>query len=394
MKSLPHVATQPVFDAPAAPRTEGQPGLRASLALREFALGNLALPAATQVAGLTEDEFIDFLARSDLSAIRAPDDLTCPDEEPAPPRVSVIIPLHNEEESLEALHSRLSGVLTTLGDYEIIFVDDGSRDRSVQIVFDLQRQDPAVRLVRLTRNFGKEAALAAGMDTARGAAVIVMDADLQDPPEVLPDLIQQWERGFEVVYAVRRKRKEALWKRAGYHLFYRVMRVVADVDMPLDAGDFCLMDRRVVEVVRRLPEKNRFMRGLRSWAGFEQTGVEYERPMRYAGDTKFTLRKLVKTAVEGMMAFTSAPLRLAAYVGFLAAAAGLLFLGAAVYDRFAGNTPDGWTALVSIALLLGGTQLIVTGVLGAYVARIYEETKRRPMYVVEGTYDHARARHG
>lgn len=395
MKSLPDVASPPVFTGAAADRPEDTTDFRANLALREFVLGNLTLPAASQVAGRTEDDFIALLARSDLSTFRPPDDsVSSPGEERIPPRVSVIVPLHNEEENLQPLHARLSTVLAPLGRYEIVFVDDGSRDRSVQIVFDLQRQDPAVKLVRLTRNFGKEAALAAGMDTARGEAVIVMDADLQDPPEVLPDLVRQWELGFEVVYAVRRKRKESLWKRAGYHMFYRVMRLVADVEMPLDAGDFCLMDRRVVDVVRRLPEKNRFMRGLRSWAGFDQTGVEYERPVRYAGDTKFTLRKLVKTAVEGLMAFTSAPLRLAAYVGCLAAAAGMLFLGAAVYDRFAGHTPDGWTSLVSIALLLGGTQLIVTGVLGAYIARIYEETKRRPMYVIEGTYDHTRARRG
>lgn len=368
---------------------------RATLAVREFVQGNLDLPAATQVAGLSEDDFVDLLGRSDLSTFRAPGDTLSPSpDEAAPPRISVVVPLHNEEENLEALHLRLSTVLVNLGRYEIVFVDDGSRDRSVQIAFELQRRDPAVKLVRLTRNFGKEAAVAAGMDTARGEAVIVMDADLQDPPEVLPQLVRQWELGFEVVYAVRRKRKESLWKRAGYHIFYRVMRVLADVEMPLDAGDFCLMDRRVVDVVRRLPEKNRFMRGLRSWAGFDQTGVEYERPVRYAGDTKFTFRKLVKTAVEGLMAFTSAPLRLATYVGFLAAAGGLLFLGAAIYDRFAGNTPDGWTSLVAIALLLGGTQLIVTGVLGAYIARIYEESKRRPMYVIEGTYEYKAASRG
>jgi polyisoprenyl-phosphate glycosyltransferase len=252
-----------------------------------------------------------------------------------------------------------------------------------------------VKLVRLTRNFGKEGAVAAGLDTTRGEAVVVMDADLQDPPELLPQLVAQWEAGFEVVYAVRRKRKEIFWKRAGYHLFYRIMRLVGDIAMPLDAGDFCLMDRRVVDVVGRLPEKNRFMRGLRSWAGFSQVGVEYERPVRHAGDAKFTFRKLVKTAVDGLLAFTSAPLRVAAYTGFLTAAAGVLFLGVALYHRiFVAGTAAGWTSLVAVVLILGGMQLIVTGVLGAYIARIYEETKQRPIYVVDAVHDREPARRG
>jgi dolichol-phosphate mannosyltransferase len=222
-----------------------------------------------------------------------------------------------------------------------------------------------------------------------------MDADLQDPPELLPELIAQWESGADVVYAIRRKRKEVFWKRAGYHLFYRIMRLVAEVEMPLDAGDFCLMDRRVVDVVRHLPEKNRFMRGLRSWAGFSQVGVEYDRPERHAGDAKFTFRKLVKTAVDGLLAFTSAPLRLAVYTGFFTAAAGVLFLGVALYHRlFVAHTAAGWTSLVAIVLILGGMQLLVTGVLGAYIARIYEETKQRPVYVVDAVHERQAATRG
>jgi dolichol-phosphate mannosyltransferase len=222
-----------------------------------------------------------------------------------------------------------------------------------------------------------------------------MDADLQDPPELLPELVARWEAGYEVVYAIRRKRKEIFWKRAGYHAFYRIMRAVADVEMPLDAGDFCLMDRRVVDVVRQLPEKNRFMRGLRSWAGFSQIGVEYDRPVRHAGEAKFTFRKLVKTAVDGLLAFTSAPLRVAVYTGFLTAAAGVLFLAVALYHRlFVAHTAAGWTSLVAVVLILGGAQLIVTGVLGAYIARIYEETKQRPVYVVDAVHERERVNHG
>jgi len=371
---------------------------RAMLAVREFVRGHLALRAALEVADMDEGSFIDLLARTDLSDFQIADTgpaTALPPEAAPRPRLSVVVPFHNEQDNLPVLHDRLSRALTGTGSFEIVFVDDGSRDRSAAVALELQATDEAVRLVRLTRNFGKEGAVAAGMDAARGDAVIVMDADLQDPPEVLPELVHQWEAGFEVVYAVRRKRKETLWKRAGYHLFYRIMRVVSEVDMPLDAGDFCLMDRRVVDVVRTLPEKNRFMRGLRSWAGFRQVGVEYERPVRHAGDAKFTFRKLVKTAFDGFLAFSSAPLRLAAYTGFLTATAGLLFLAVALYHRlFVAGTAAGWTSLVAVILTLGGTQLIVTGVLGAYIARIYEETKQRPVYLVESSHDRERNAHG
>jgi glycosyltransferase involved in cell wall biosynthesis len=385
----------PMTAAPAGAAV-GPVSFRAMLALREFVRGNLPLAAAVEVARLDEGAFVDLLARTDLSDFRTTGPEPAPAPQPVPnPRLSVIVPFHDEQENLPLLHERLSGALAGLGSYEIVLVDDGSRDRSAAVALELQAEDEAVRLVRLTRNFGKEGAVAAGMDAARGDAVIVMDADLQDPPEVLPELVRQWEAGFEVVYAVRRKRKETLWKRAGYHLFYRLMRVVAEVDMPLDAGDFCLMDRRVVDIVRTLPEKNRFMRGLRSWAGFKQTGVEYERPVRHAGDAKFTLRKLIRTAVDGLLAFSSAPLRLAAYTGFLTATAGLLFLGVAVYHRlFVADTAAGWTSLVAVILTLGGMQLIVTGVLGAYIARIYEETKQRPVYLVDSSHDRERTSDG
>jgi glycosyltransferase involved in cell wall biosynthesis len=392
----PHEVAAPPLTGPDTISHPGSTSFRAMLALREFVRGNLALAGALEVADMSEGDFIDLLARTDLSEFRATPPVPAPTPDARPrPRLSVVIPFHNEQENLAALHARLAGVLAGIGTHEIIFVDDGSRDRSAEVVLGLQEADPAVRLVRLSRNFGKEGAVAAGLDTARGEAVVVMDADLQDPPEVLPEMIARWDAGYEVVYAVRRKRKEVFWKRAGYHLFYRIMRVVAEVDMPLDAGDFCLMDRRVVDVVGRLPEKNRFMRGLRSWAGFQQVGVEYERPVRHAGDAKFTFRKLVKTAVDGLLAFTSAPLRAAVYTGFLTAAAGVLFLAVALYHRlFVANTAAGWTSLVAVVLILGGAQLIVTGVLGAYIARIYEETKQRPVYLVDEVHDREEARRG
>jgi dolichol-phosphate mannosyltransferase len=359
----------------------GELGLSATLALREFLLGNATLPAAAELAGMTDSQFLSLLARVEPFLAGGPVPADAPP--PPAPRISVVVPVYNEEENLPVLYDRLVAVLRPLGSYEIVFVDDGSRDGSAGIVGDLERRDAGVRLVSFSRNFGHQAALSAGLDHARGRAVVLMDADLQDPPELLPRLVEQWERGYQLVYAVREARDEGPVKRATAHLFYRALRAAAEVDIPVDTGDFCLMDRQVVDELCRLPEQNRFLRGLRSWVGFRQTGVPYERPARHAGDVKYTARKMVKLAVDGMLAFSSLPLRLASYLGFLTAAAGLGYLGVAVTDRLTGQTTSGWASLVALILVVGGAQLIVTGVLGSYVARIYDETKRRPMYVVD-----------
>jgi dolichol-phosphate mannosyltransferase len=251
-------------------------------------------------------------------------------------------------------------------------------------VDELHRADAAVRLVALSRNFGHQAALSAGLDLARGDAVVFMDADLQDPPEVLPELVERWRQGHEVVYAVRRTRDEGRWKRLSARWFYRTLRAVAEVDIPVDTGDFCLIDRSVADVLRDLPEKNRFLRGLRSWAGFRQVGVDYDRPARHAGEVKYTMRRMLKLAVDGVMAFTSLPLRMAAWLGFATVGCGFAYLALTIVTRLtSGSFPNGWTSLVTIILLLGGAQLVVLGVLGAYVARIYDEAKDRPMYVLD-----------
>jgi len=367
-------------------RTSTMSGWRADLAVREFVAGNISLVEASQVAELTVPEFADLL---DVSGAFRPadDEATSGAAEDGPaPRLSVVIPVYNEQENLHALHDRLATVLSTLGTYEILFVDDGSRDRSVPIALDLQTKDVGVKVIRFSRNFGHQAALSAGLDAARGECVILMDADLQDPPELLPSLVAQWEEGFEVVYAVRRQRDEGFFKRSTAALFYRLLRKLANVDIPVDTGDFCLLDRKVVDVLRDLPEKNRFLRGLRSWAGFRQVGVPYDRPARHAGEAKYTMRKMVKLALDGVMAFTSLPLRLASYLGFLTTGAGFVYLAVAIAARLtAGEFPNGWTSLVAIILIIGGAQLMMLGVLGAYVARIYEETKDRPMYVVAET---------
>ena len=356
-------------------------GYSATLALREFLLGNATLPGAAALAGMTNADFLAALARIEPFLAGGP----LPDTAPPPPapRISVVVPVYNEEDNLPVLYERLVAVLRPLGSYEVIFVDDGSRDGSAAIAGDLERRDPGVRLLSFSRNFGHQAALSAGLDHARGQAVVLMDADLQDPPEVLPRLVEQWEQGYQLVYAVREKRDEGLAKRATAHLFYRALRAAAEVDIPVDTGDFCLMDRQVVDELCRLPEQNRFLRGLRSWVGFRQIGVPYERPARHAGDAKYTVRKMAKLAVDGMLAFTSLPLRLASYLGFLTAGAGIVYLAVAVMIRLTGSTVSGWASLVALILVLGGTQLIVTGVLGSYVARIYDETKGRPMYIVD-----------
>ncbi len=299
------------------------------------------------------------------------------------PLISVVLPIYNEEANIPTLWARLAPILRALGTYEVVFVNDGSRDRSAAMILELQAEDPAVKLVNFSRNFGHQAALCAGIDHTTGQAVVMMDADLQDPPELLEEFIKVWKEGTEVVYAVRQKRKEGVLKRLAYHTFYRLLGAISTIKIPLDAGDFCLMDRKVVDAVRQLPERNRFLRGLRCWVGYRHRAVIYERPARHAGETKYTLQKLVKLALDGLLSFSSFPLRLSAYLGFVAAALGLVYLFFALAARvFFSQTPEGWTSLICITLLLGGIQLVMMGVLGEYLARVYEEAKQRPMYVV------------
>jgi len=355
--------------------------LRRSLAVGAFLQGNLSLRQASDLAGIRPADFSELLRSygprlQDLAGMT-----TAP---PPAPLISVVIPVYNEENNLTKLWERLQPALSDLGSYEVIFVNDGSGDDSAAVIRKICATDPAVKLVSLSRNFGHQAALSAGIDYARGECVALMDADLQDPPELLEEFVKQWRAGYRVVYAVRQRRKEALLKRAAYYTFYRTLKRLANIDIPLDAGDFCLMDRRVVERLRTLPEKNRFLRGLRSWVGFRQVGVLYERPARHAGSPKYTVRKLTKLAFDGLLAFTSVPLRLASYLGFATAAAGVIYLFFAIGARlFTGSVPPGWTSVIAIILILGGVQLLLIGVLGEYVARVYDETKQRPVYVVE-----------
>ncbi|MFZ1269063.1 MAG: glycosyltransferase family 2 protein [Anaerolineae bacterium] len=300
------------------------------------------------------------------------------------PVFSVVLPVFNERESLAELHRRLSSVMIALAEpYEIIYVDDGSRDGSGDLLAAIQQNDAQVRVLHLSRNFGHQAAISAGLDHASGDAVIVLDADLQDPPEVLPALLAQWRLGFDVVYAVRRERKENLFKRSAYDIFYRLLRQVANVEIPLDAGDFCVLDRRVADVLRKMPERNRFMRGIRSWIGFRQIGVPYNRAARFAGQPKYSLLKLLRLAFDGFFSFSYLPLRLASLFGLLVSFLGFLLSVWTVYKRFTlPEFPSGFATIVVGVMFLGGIQLIALGVIGEYVGRIFDEVKQRPLYII------------
>jgi polyisoprenyl-phosphate glycosyltransferase len=300
------------------------------------------------------------------------------------PELSVVLPCHNEREVLAALVERLTAVLPrTVEDHEIIFVDDGSTDGTSEALDALCGREPAVRVLHLSRSFGQQAALSAGLDAASGDAVVLMDCDLQDPPELIESFVARWREGYQVVYAVRRRRKEGILKRSAYALFYRSLVLIADIEIPLDAGDFCLLDRQVADGLRALPERHRFLRGLRSWVGFRQIGIEYERQMRHAGQPKYTLRKLVRLALSGYVGFSTAPLRLASWLGFTASSLGLLLAVWAVFGRILGGTmPRGWASTLAVVLLLGGVQLVVLGVMGEYLGRMYDEVRARPAYIV------------
>ncbi len=300
------------------------------------------------------------------------------------PTLSVVVPLYNEEDNLVALHQRLSAVLDAQGlASEILLVDDGSTDRTPLLLDGLLHQDRRLVVLHLSRNFGHQAAVGAGIEAARGQAVVVMDGDLQDPPELLPQFLHRWREGFQVIYAVRRHRKEGLLKRACYHIFYRLLNRISEIDIPLDSGDFCLMDRQVVEALRSLPERRRFIRGLRTFVGFRQVGLPYERDARSAGQPKYTFGRLLGLAVDGLVSFSSYPLRLVTYLGLLAATIALGLTVWVLIDAFLQQTaPRGWASTVVVVLFMGSVQLISLGIIGEYVRLIFIETKERPSYIV------------
>ena len=310
----------------------------------------------------------------------------------SPKSLSVIIPCYNEEESLPALFARIAEVAQDWPeDHELVCIDDGSSDRTVELLREQHERDPRWKVVILSRNFGHQAAVSAGLESATGEVVAIIDADLQDPPELIKDLIDKWREGFEVVYAVRKKRKEGVLKRTAYFCFYRLMKPMTDIeDFPLDSGDFSLLDRKVVDTLVAFPEKNRFLRGLRAWSGFRQTGLEYERSARVAGEPKYTLKKLLGLASDGLFSFSGVPLRLASYVGFLVSffsAIGAIFfivqkLYPAPFREMGLPIVPGFAATIVTILFLGGVQLLFLGVIGEYLNRIYTEVKARPEFLV------------
>ena len=301
--------------------------------------------------------------------------------------LSVIVPCYNEEGVLRATYERLSTVVRALPglDYELIFVNDGSADHTQQILTDLQARDRRVRVLLLSRNFGHQIAASAGLEQATGDAVVIIDADLQDPPEVIPDMVKLWRDGNDVVYGIRREREgESRFKLWTAKVFYRLINRLSDTKMPLDAGDFRLLDRRVVEVIKMMPERARFLRGMVSWAGFRQTSIMYDRAARHAGESKYPFAKMLNFAMDGIISFSLVPLKLAIWTGFLAIWIAVLGIMVAIVDRLLDrDLTRGWASLFVAVLFMGGVQLVSLGIIGEYLGRIYTEVKRRPLYVVQ-----------
>lgn len=302
--------------------------------------------------------------------------------------LSIIIPVYNEGRGLHALYERTTTVMREVGcSYELIFVNDGSRDNSMQVIRGLSAADSTVKYINLSRNFGHQVAVTAGLDACTGQQVVVIDADLQDPPELIADMRERMKDGYEVVYARRRNRLGESWlKRFTARTFYRTLARITSIDIPLDTGDFRIMDRKIVEVLRKMPEQQKFLRGQIAWAGFRQTFIEYDRDPRLAGKTGYTYRKMIRLALDGITGFSNWPLKLASVSGFIVSGITFLIALYALYARFV--TRDyvpGWTSLILVVLFIGGIQLITIGIIGEYLSRIGDNVRKRPLYIVDET---------
>ncbi len=305
------------------------------------------------------------------------------------PELTVVIPAFNEEDNVESMYSRLIASLEgRVEGLEVLFVDDGSSDTTWTKINDIAARDPRVRGLRFARNFGHQAALTAGVDAARGRAVVIIDADLQDPPEVIPQMVERWRDGAEVVFGQRQEREGETWfKKSTAAAFYRVLRRITNVEIPVDTGDFRLMGPRAVAAFRALPERNRFIRGLVSWIGFRQEAVHYRRQARHAGETKYPLRKMVRFALDGITSFSFLPLRLATLLGFAVSVLSFVYIVVVIGLKVLGINWPGYTSMMASILFLGGVQLVMIGILGEYIARIFDEVKRRPLYLVGESTD-------
>ncbi len=302
-------------------------------------------------------------------------------------KISIVVPFFNEEKCVDELFKRMLDVLSAakeLSNYEIIAVNDGSRDTTIARLTAIAGSNQKIKVVDLSRNFGHQVAISAGIHFSSGDYTVILDGDLQDPPEVIPQMLKKMDEGFDVVYAVRRKRKEGLFKRVCYFTFYRILKYIAHTDIPLDSGDFCVISRRVCNILKNMPEKNRFIRGLRSWSGFNQIGIEYERADRFADKPKYSYMGLVKLAIDGLISFSSFPIKLASIVGFvfafLSLVGGIAFI---VFRLIVGMRVPGITTVIVLLLFISGIQLISIGIIGEYIARIFDETKQRPLFIVK-----------
>jgi len=303
---------------------------------------------------------------------------------------SIVIPVLNEEKVLNELYQRLTKVMTDIGEsYEIIFINDGSTDNSLKIMKQLHTHDKRIKIIDFSRNFGHQIAITAGIDFTSGDAVITIDADLQDPPEVIPDLIKKWKEGYEVIYGIREKRKgENFFKKISTLIFYRLINKMTMINMPPDSGDFRLIDKKVVNNLKNIRENNRYVRGLTYWIGFKQIGVPYERDKRFAGKSKYPIKKLFKLAYDAIFSFSNFPLKIATYFGFIVSFLSFLYLiYALIIKLFTNSVIHGWTSLMISILFLGGVQLICLGIIGEYIARINDEVKKRPLYIIKEIID-------
>ncbi len=300
-------------------------------------------------------------------------------------KYSVVVPVYNEEEVILESYKRLKAVMDTIREpYEIVFVNDGSRDKTAIIINEICEMDKTIRFIDFSRNFGHQIAITAGMDYTEGDAVIVIDADLQDPPEVIPKMIEKWKEGYDVVYGKRAQRKgETFFKQFTAKVFYRLLVRMTDVDVPLDTGDFRLIDRKVCNALKKVNEKNRYIRGIISWLGFKQTGVEFTRDKRFAGETKYPFKKMLRFAFDAITSFSYKPLKLASYAGMLLSVFSFVYLLVVVYQKlFTDRTQPGWASILAVNLFFNGIILIILGIIGEYIGRIYDEAKGRPLYIV------------
>jgi dolichol-phosphate mannosyltransferase len=299
--------------------------------------------------------------------------------------LSIIIPIYNEEGNIDKLINRLRAVVADLNtETEFVFINDGSRDRSIELIKNLAKTDPRVKYINLSRNFGHQIAVTAGLDKCTGDRIVIIDADLQDPPELIADMARKMDEGYEVVYAKRKARKgESFLKKFTAKLFYRILKSITSVNIPVDTGDFRIMDRKIVDVLKQMPEQQKFLRGQISWIGFNQTYIEYERDERNAGETGYTYKKMIRFALDGITSFSNFPLKFATACGFLVSGIAFIVMLYALYSRFVSKDYiEGWTSIIISVLFLGGIQLISIGIIGEYISRLSSNVRNRPLYIV------------